>query len=134
MIATLILCGIAHSALSELSAHEELHAISDGDAALIEGLEHLPEGSIVYAENEHWGHIYSIQSTLASHSPDTWDFETRILHSKRCYNGYCNRQYGDCKPWITHAIASPKGVMMQYIQASTHWEKCGLAVHRHFTS
>ena len=24
---------------------------------------------------------------------------------------------------ITHAIASPKGVMMQYIQASTHWEK-----------
>ena len=43
MIATLLLCGIAHSALSELSSHDELHAISDGDAALFDALESLPE-------------------------------------------------------------------------------------------
>ena len=64
MIVTLLLCGVAHSALSELSEHEEVHAISDGDAALINALEHLPEGSIVYNENEHWGHIYSIPDNI----------------------------------------------------------------------
>ncbi len=60
MITTLLLCGLAHSALSELSHHDELHAISDGDTALFGALENLPEGSIVYTENEHWGHINSV--------------------------------------------------------------------------
>ena len=60
MIATLLLCGLAHSALSELSEHDELHVSSEGDEVLFQLLENLEEGSIVYTENEHWGHVYSV--------------------------------------------------------------------------
>ena len=84
MIATLLLCGIAHSALSELSEHEELHAISDGDA-LINALEHLPEGSIVYNENN-TGAIFFYLIILESQRSYAWNFETGIFDSKRCNN------------------------------------------------
>ena len=125
MIATLILCGIVHSALSELSAHEELLAISDGDAALIEGLEHLPEGSIVYAENEHWGHIYSIPEHIGITAVPTLgilkqEYSIQNAATTAIVTDNIERLQS---LGITHAIASPKGVMMQYIQASTHWEK-----------
>ncbi|MGB0201591.1 MAG: hypothetical protein ACPF9L_02325 [Candidatus Poseidoniaceae archaeon] len=125
MIATLLLCGIAHSALSELSKHNELHAISDGDSALIDGLEHLPEGSIVYAENEHWGHIYSIPEHIGITTVPTLGI-LKQEHSiqNAATTAIVTNDIERLKSLgITHAIASPKGVMMQYIQASTHWEK-----------
>lgn len=125
MIATLLLCGIAHSALSELSEHEELHAISDGDAALINALEHLPEGSIVYNENEHWGHIYSIPNHIGITAVPTLGILKQEYSIQNAATTAIIRD--DIERLqnlgITHAIASPKGVMMQYIQASTHWEK-----------
>ena len=125
MIATLLLSGIAHSALSELSEHEELHAISDGDAALINALEHLPEGSIVYNENEHWGHIYSIPDHIGITAVPTLGI---LKQEYSIQNAATTAIIKDDTErlqnlGITHAIASPKGVMMQYIQASTHWEK-----------
>ena len=125
MIATLLLCGIAHSALSELSEHEELHAISDGDAALINALEHLPEGSIVYNENEHWGHIYSIPNHIGITAVPTLgilkqEYSIQNAATTAIIKDDIERLQS---LGITHAIASPKGVMMQYIQASTHWEK-----------
>ena len=59
-IVALLLCGVAHSALSELSQHDELHVVSNGDEILFEMLNQLPDNSIVYTENEHWGHILSL--------------------------------------------------------------------------
>ena len=125
MIVTLLLCGVAHSALSELSEHEELHAISDGDAALINALEHLPEGSIVYNENEHWGHIYSIPDNIGITAVPTLgilkqEYSIQNAATTAIIKDDIERLQS---LGITHAIASPKGVMMQYIQASTHWEK-----------
>lgn len=125
MIATLLLCGIAHSALSELSEHDELHVISDGDIALFGLLENLPDDSIVYAENEHWGHIYSIPDHIGVTSVPTLG----ILKQEHSIQNAATTAivYDDIarlqELGITHAIASPKGIMMQYIQASTHWEK-----------
>ena len=125
MIATLLLCGIAHSALSELSHHQELHAISDGDEVLISALGNLPEGSIVYAENEHWGHIYSIPEHIGITTVPTLGI---LKQEHSIQNSATTAIVKDDiselhKLGITHAIASPKGVMMQYIQASTHWDK-----------
>ena len=125
MIATLLLCGLAHSALSELSNHDELHAISDGDAALFDALEGLPEGSIVYTENEHWGHIYSIPEHIGITAVPTLG----ILKQEHSIQNAATTAiiYDDIERLntlgITHAIASPKGIMMQYIQASTHWDQ-----------
>ena len=125
MIVTLLLCGIAHSALSELSEHDELHAISDGDAALFDALEHLPDGSIVYTENEHWGHIYSIPEHIGITAVPTLGI---LKQEYSIQNAATTAIVTDDIErlqdlGITHAIASPKGVMMQYIQASIHWEK-----------
>jgi len=125
MIATLLLCGLAHSALSELSHHEELHALSDGDEILISSLENLPEGSIVYAENEHWGHIYSIPEHIGVTTVPTLGI---LKQEHSIQNSATTAIIRDDisrlnELGITHAIASPKGVMMQYIQASIHWEK-----------
>lgn len=125
MIVTLIICGFASSALSELAHHDELHVISDGDEALINSLGNLPEGSIVYAENEHWGHIYSIPEHIGVTAVPTLG----ILNQKHSIQNIATTAviHDDISKLqelgITHAIASPKGVMMQYIQASIHWEK-----------
>ena len=125
MITTLLLCGLAHSALSELSHHDELHAISDGDTALFGTLENLPEGSIVYTENEHWGHIYSVPEHIGITAVPTLG----ILKQEHSIQNAATTAitYDDIERLqelgITHAIASPKGVMMQYIQASIHWQQ-----------
>ena len=125
MITTLLLCGLAHSALSELSHHDELHAISDGDTALFGALENLPEGSIVYTENEHWGHIYSVPEHIGITAVPTLG----ILKQEHSIQNAATTAitYDDIERLqelgITHAIASPKGVMMQYIQASIHWQQ-----------
>ena len=125
MIVTLLLCGLAHSALSELSEHDELHAISDGDVALFDALENLPEGSIVYTENEHWGHIYSIPEHIGITAVPTLG----ILKQEHSIQNAATTAiiYDDIERLnslgVTHAIASPKGIMMQYIQASTHWDQ-----------
>ena len=124
MIATLLLCGIAHSALSELSEHDELHVSSEGDETLFQLLDNLPSGSIVYTENEHWGHVYSIPEHIGVTSVPTLgileqDFSIQNAATTAIVNDDIARLQ---KLGITHAIASPKGVMMQYIQASVHWE------------
>lgn len=124
-IAALLLCGLAHSALSELSQHDELHVVSRGDEILFEMLNGLPEDSIVYTENEHWGHIYSVPEHIGITSVPTLG----ILNQEHSIqNAATTAIVLDDIPrlkklGVTHAIASPKGIMMQYIQASIHWEK-----------
>ena len=125
MIVTLLLCGIAHSALAELGEHEELHVSSGGDVALFGLLDALPQDSIVYTENENWGHVYSVPEHIGVTTIPTLG----ILKQEYSIQGAATTAivYDDISRLqelgITHAIASPKGVMMQYIQASTHWEK-----------
>ena len=125
MIVTLLLCGIAHSALSELSEHDELHVISSGEENLFKMLNELPEDSIVYTENEHWGHIYSIPDHIGVTSIPSLG----ILNQEHSIQNAATTaiMYDDIprlqELGVTHALASPKGVMMQYIQASQHWDK-----------
>ena len=84
----------------------------------------MEEGSIVYTENEHWGHVYSVPEHIGVTSIPTLG----ILQQEFSIQNAATTAivYDDIprlqKLGITHAIASPKGVMMQYIQASTHWE------------
>tara|TARA_B110001452_G_scaffold267361_1_gene276974 strand:+ start:1076 stop:3130 length:2055 start_codon:yes stop_codon:yes gene_type:complete len=125
MIVTLLLCGIAHSALTELAEHDELHVSSYGDDILIQLLDNLPEDSIVYTENEHWGHVYSIPEHIGTTSIPTLgilkqEFSIQNTATTAIKNDDISKLQ---ELGITHAIASPKGVMMQHIQASTHWEK-----------
>ena len=125
MIVTLLLCGVANSALVDLAQHDELHVSSTGDATLFDMLDALPDDSIVYTENEHWGHIYSVPEHIGVTSVSTLG----ILKQEHSIQNAATTAiaYDDIARLqdlgITHALASPKGIMMQYIQASTHWEK-----------
>ncbi len=125
MIVTLLLCGVANSALVDLAQHDELHVSSTGDATLFDMLDALPDDSIVYTENEHWGHIYSVPEHIGVTSVPTLG----ILKQEHSIQNAATTAiaYDDIARLqdlgITHALASPKGIMMQYIQASTHWEK-----------
>ena len=88
-------------------------------------LDKLPEGSIVYAENEHWGHIYAIPEHIGITSVPTLGI---LKQEHSIQNSATTAIVKDDisklnELGITHAIASPKGAMMQYIQASTHWDK-----------
>jgi hypothetical protein len=88
-------------------------------------LNQLPDDSIVYTENENWGHIYSIPEHIGVTSVPTLGI---LNQDYSIQNAATTAIISDDIPrleklGVTHAIASPKGVMMQYIQASIHWDK-----------
>ena len=125
MIAALLVSGVAHSSLAELSEHSELHILSKGDIALTEVIDQLPAGSVIYTENEHWGHLYDLPDDVGITAIPTLGIlkqDSSIQNAATSAIRYDNieriKELG-----ITHALVSPKGVMMQYLQASTHWSK-----------
>lgn len=125
MIVALLISGVAHSALSELSEHSELHVLSEGDLTLISMLDELPPNSIIYTENEHWGHVISNVDDVGVTSIPTLGIlkqEHSIQNAATTAIIYDNVERLE-KLGITHALASPKGVMIQYLLHSTHWEK-----------
>ena len=125
MIAALLISGIAHSALSELSEHTELQVISEGDITLISILDDLPESSIIYTENDHWGHIFSVPDHIGVTAIPTLGIlkqEHSIQNAATTAIIYDNIERLN-ELGITHAFASPKGTIMHYLSASTHWKK-----------
>ena len=55
----------------QISQHDELRPVTDGDLKIREALENLPPDSIIYTENNHWGHIYDLSSDYQSTSIPT---------------------------------------------------------------
>ena len=125
MIAALVISGIAHSALSELSEHGELHVLSEGDITLIGMLEELPHDSIVYTENEHWGHIFAHSESYGITAIPTLG----VLKQDHSIQNSATTaiRFDDTERienlGLTHALASPKGVMIHYLLSSTNWKK-----------
>ena len=124
MIAALMLSALAHSALSELSEHSELHVTSHGDENLFALLSKLPDGSIVYTENDPWGHVHTIPEGIGITAVPTLGIlsqehsiqnaaTTAIIHDDIERLESLN---------VTHALASPRGEMWWYLRASTHWD------------
>ena len=101
-----------------------MHAVSQGDINIFAALDDLPSGSVVYTENEHWGHVFMIPEHVGVTAVPTLG----ILQQEYSIQNAATTAiiYDDVERLnnlgITHAIASPKGVMMQYIQASTNWK------------
>ena len=55
-----------------IANHDELRPVTDGDLKIRTALENLPEDSIIYTENNHWGHIYDLPSDYQSTSIPPW--------------------------------------------------------------
>ena len=114
----------AQTILVILESHEELYALSDGDIEIQKALAGLPEGSIIYNENAHWGHVWHSEDGFGVTSVPT-------LGLLKMTNGIYSqmtraileddietiRQNG-----ITHAISSPLGAIGWVLAASPWWE------------
>ena len=66
VLAASVLVGIltANIMILQVAGHDELRPITEGDFELRETLANLPSGSIIYTENNHWGHIYDQPSNV----------------------------------------------------------------------
>ena len=52
----------------QIAQHDELRPVTEGDLKIRTVLENLPDNSIIYTENNHWGHIYDLSSDYESTS------------------------------------------------------------------
>ena len=55
----------------QIAQHDELRPVTSGDLKIREAIENLPPDSIIYTENNHWGHIYDLSSDYQSTSIPT---------------------------------------------------------------
>ena len=60
IITVTVLFGIlsANVITANIAQHNELRPVTNGDIEIRELLKTLPKGSVVYTENNHWGHVY----------------------------------------------------------------------------
>ena len=109
----------------EMSQHDELRPISDSDLELRESLIYLPEGSIVYSENTHWGHLWDVPSHIQLTSIPTLGLVE--LESSIQAEATTAIKFDDVDSLselaITHAITSPRGVMQFYLAKSVYWNQ-----------
>ena len=114
---------IAHIVLIEMSKHPELEAQTNGDRALIEAIEELPDDAILYTETAHWGILYDADPELGLTSFPSlglltvekrvqWDAERAILRDD---------VEGILALGITHAATSPRGQIGHVLSESDHW-------------
>ena len=70
ILSSAVLVGVvlANIIALNIANHDELRPVTDGDIKIRTALENLPEDSIIYTENNHWGHIYDLSSDYQSTS------------------------------------------------------------------
>jgi len=70
ILSSAVLVGVllANIIALNIANHDELRPVTDGDLKIRTALENLPEDSIIYTENNHWGHIYDLPSDYQSTS------------------------------------------------------------------
>lgn len=123
-ISSILLLSIACGIIIDLSDHEELQAYSDGDEAIHAMLSDLPEGSIVYNENMHWGHSWNLPEGIGVTAVPTLG----LLHQTHSIQNVATTAIGNDDVsriqtlGITHAVTSPMGSMVWTIASSEYWE------------
>ncbi len=107
----------------EMSQHDELRPISDSDIELRKSLTDLPEGSIVYSENTHWGHLWDVPSHIQLTSIPTLGLvELESSIQGEVTNAIKSDDIDSLSQLaVTHAITSPRGVMQFFLAKSQYW-------------
>ena len=107
----------------EMSQHDELRPISDSDIELRKSLTDLPEGSIVYSENTHWGHLWDVPSHIQLTSIPTLGLvELESSIQGEVTNAIKSDDIDSLSQLaVTHAITSPRGVMQFFLAKSEYW-------------
>ena len=114
---------IGNVLLVQVSQHDELRPMSNGDFELMADVENLPIGSIVFSENAQWGYVLDAPSHVQFTSLPTLglvQLETSIQAQAT------SAVFGDLPLAIkalniTHAVSSPIGTAGWYLGASAYW-------------
>ena len=114
---------IANVITIQISQHDELRPITNGDLEIREAIENLPENSIIYTENNHWGYVYDLPNNLETTSIPSLGLlkidETihPLATSAIKYDNITKiKQLG-----IDYAISSPIGTIGWILAESRYW-------------
>lgn len=124
-LSALLIVGIlfGNLVLVQISEHEELHAVTQGDLEVREALGELPSGSIVYSENAHWGYVFNAPSKVDMTSIPTLG----LIHVESSLQAAATTAvYSDIPSNIqdlniTHALSSPMGTIGWTLAQSQYW-------------
>tara|TARA_B100001559_G_C16397412_1_gene574136 strand:- start:36 stop:1070 length:1035 start_codon:yes stop_codon:yes gene_type:complete len=120
-----VLLGVifANAIVWEISKHEELRPVTQGDLEIREKLSSLPEGSIVYSENAHWGHIFDSPSNIELTSIPTLGLVQldSSIHSKATTAIMIDNTTAIKELGVNYAITSPIGTMGWTFAMSPYW-------------
>lgn len=120
-----VLLGVvfANAIVWEISEHEELRPVTKGDLEIREKLSSLPDGSIVYSENAHWGHVYDPPSNVKLTSIPTLgllqidsSIHSQVTTAIMLDNTNAIKELG-----VNYAITSPIGTMGWTLAMSPYW-------------
>ena len=107
----------------QISQHDELRPITNGDLEIREAIENLPENSIIYTENNHWGYVYDLPNGIETTSIPSLGLlkidETihPLATSAIKYDNITKiKQLG-----IDYAISSPIGTIGWILAESRYW-------------
>ena len=127
LVATFIIVilqlSIANAMLIELSDHDELLVQTHGDREIMSTLS-LPAGSVLFAEDAHWGNPYDLPDDIGI----TTFPSLGLVDVKQNYQGIARSAIlRDDIPklqelGITHAISSPIGTFGSVLAESPYWE------------
>ena len=114
---------VGNGLLLQISEHDELRPIAQGDVKLMDDVDQLPKGSIVYSENAQWGYVLDAPSHVQFTSIPTLGLVQMedSIQSKATSAVFGNQIDIIQSLNITHAISSPIGTVGWYLGASAHW-------------
>jgi len=123
----LILIGvlIANSVVWNIASHDELRPITQGDLEIRKKLSNLPDGSIIYSENSHWGHVFDAPENVELTSIPTLglvQIESSI-HSSATTAIFLDNTTKIKELGINYAITSPIGTMGWTFAMSPYWQE-----------
>jgi hypothetical protein len=114
----------AQTILVMLKSHEELYALSDGDIEIQKALAELPDGSIIYNENAHWGHVWHSEEVVkVTAVPTLGLLKISAEIHPQITSAILNDEIKTLREnGITHAISSPLGTIGWVLAASPWWQ------------
>ena len=125
MISASVLVGIiiANGITANLANHDELRPVTNGDLEIRHLLDDLPEGSLIYTENNHWGHVYDVPYSMQTTSIPTLGLlmVDESIHPLATSAINYNNATKIRELSIDYAISSPIGSLGWKLAESRYW-------------
>ena len=125
IITVTVLFGIlsANVITANIAQHNELRPLTNADIEIRELLKTLPKDSVVYTENNHWGHVYDVPDSIQTTSIPTLGLLLidETIHPLATSAIKYNNASKITQLGIDYAISSPVGSIGWTLAESRYW-------------